>query len=222
LRPPHFASLQTLMTPDKNQDQGNALPVSQVLLLVRPELEPIFHYLFQEGVLVDAKIGATVHSFLCDALGLDPQYVEERIQTVFLNGKAVDDPGSAVIPDHATIALSAAMPGLLGATLRKGSYYAGMRTEISHAGRGPVSLHEGKVLLKLFNLLPGEIGSFLLDRGVWLKGETLKKFLENRLPRLAEGCLRIEVDGGTVDVERLAQQQWPAGKEVLLRIHTAQ
>jgi hypothetical protein len=205
------------MALDKDQHQRNTLPESQLLLIVRSNLAPIFHGLFQGGVFVNAEIGATIHAFLCGGLGLDPQYVEERIQTVFLNGKAVDDPSSAVIPDRATIALSAAMPGLLGATLRKGSYYAGMRSEISHAGQGAVSPHQGKVLLKLFNLLPGEIGSFLLDRGVWVKGDTLKKFLEKRLPRLAEGCLRVEMDGRTVDVERLAQQGWPAGEDVFLK-----
>jgi hypothetical protein len=207
---------------DKDRNQRNAFPESEVFLLVRPELGPIFHDLFQRGVLVTAKIGATIKSFLCDALELDPRYVEERIQTVFLNGKAVDDPGSAVIPDHATIALSAAMPGLLGATLRKGSYYAGMRTEISHARRDPVSSHEGKVLLKLFNLLPGEIGSLLLDQGIWVKGDTLKELLEKHGPRLAEGCVRAERDGKNVEVERLAQLGWPAGKEVLLRVRAAQ
>lgn len=207
------------MNLDKNQSDIPHAP--QVHLLVRPELGPVFQDLFQAGVRVRATIGTTIHSFLCDSLGLDPQYVEKRIQTVFLNGKAVDDPGAAVIPDHATIALSAAMPGLLGATLRKGSFYAAMRSEISHVGRSDLSPHKGKVLLKLFNLLPGEIGSFLLDRGVWVKGDTLKEFLGKRLPRLSEGCLQAEMDGRNVDLERLAEQDWSGGKDVLLRVHTA-
>jgi len=203
---------------DKKQDQRNSIPEPKLLLLVRPELAPVFYDLFQAGVFVHAKIGATIQAFLCDGLGLDPQYVKERIQTVFLNGKAVDGPTSAVIPDHAVIALSAAMPGLLGATLRKGSFYAAMRSEISHAGQAAVSPHEGKVLLKLFNLLPGEIGAFLLSKGVWIKGDTLKKFLEKHLPRLAKGCIRAEMDGKTSAVESLAQQEWPADQEVLLKV----
>ena len=203
---------------DRDKDQTNILPESQVLLRARPALGPVFHDLFQGGVRVKARIGATIHSFLCDVLGLDPQYVEDRIQTVFLNGKAVDDPRSAVIPDHAAIALSAAMPGLLGATLRKGSFYAAMRSEISHVGQSNVSPHEGKVLLKLFNLLPAEIGSFLLDRGVWLKGDTLKKFLDKRLLRLKEGCVLAEMDGKNRDVGWLAQQEWPADQDVFLRV----
>jgi hypothetical protein len=138
---------------------------------------------------------------------------------VFLNGKAVDDPSSAIVPDHAVIALSAAMPGLLGATLRKGSFYAAMRSEISLAGQAAVSAHEGKVLLKLFNLLPGEIGAFLLSKGVWVKGDTLKRFLETRVHRFEEGHIRVEKDGKNVEVKQLVQQEWPADQEVFLRVH---
>jgi hypothetical protein len=187
-------------------------------LHVHPKLGPLFQNLFQEGVLVNGRIGATILSFLCDDLGLAPRYVEERIQTVFLNGKAVDDPASAVIPDHATLALSAAMPGLLGATLRKGGFYAAMRSEISHAGQGPVSPHEGKVLLKLFNLLPGEIGPLLLERGLWVKGETLKRFFEARRSRLEQGGAQVESDGKPVGLDWFARQEWPADTEVFLRV----
>lgn len=208
------------MTPHKDQDTRNAFPGPDVRLFVPSESAPLFNDLFQEGVLVNARIGASIQSFLCDTLGLDPRYVEERIQTVFLNGKAVDDPASAVIPDHAVIALSAAMPGLLGATLRKGSFYAAMRSEISHAGQAAVSPHEGKVLLKLFNLLPGEIGAFILEKGVWLKGDVLKRFFEKRLPRLSEGGVHAEKNDRSVDVELLARQEWPAGQEVFLRVLT--
>jgi hypothetical protein len=207
------------MDPDRQKNTTRTHPKQEVFLYVRPQLAPIFYDLFQVGVLVNARIGTSIQSFLCDALGLDPRYVEERIQTVFLNGKAVDDPSSAIVPDHAVIALSAAMPGLLGATLRKGSFYAAMRSEISLAGQAAVSAHEGKVLLKLFNLLPGEIGAFLLSKGVWVKGDTLKRFLETRVHRFEEGHIRVEKDGKNVEVKQLVQQEWPADQEVFLRVH---
>ncbi|MBN2032744.1 MAG: hypothetical protein JW836_05660 [Deltaproteobacteria bacterium] len=206
------------MAPDIAKDHTRTAPEPHLVLHTNSDLAIIFHDLFQEGVLVDAKVGTTVQTFLCEVLGLTPQYVEERIQTIFLNGKAVDDPLSAVIADHAAIALSAAMPGLLGATLRKGSYYAAMRGEISHEGENNLHPHEGKVLLKLFNLIPGEIGSFILGRGVWLKGDSLKKFLEKRLLRLLEGCLRADIDGKSVDLKKLLQQEWPADAAVFLRV----
>lgn len=192
-------------------------PEPRLTLLVRPELMPVFYELLQHGVLVGAPIGSSIQSFLCDRLGLERDYVQERIQTIFLNGKAVDDPGSALISDPAAIALSAAMPGLLGATLRKGGYYAGMRGEISHAAQGDVSPHEGRVVLKLFNLLSDEIGPLILERGVWVKGKTLKTFFEKRLPRFVQGCRQATFAGKNLDVERLAEQEWPDG-EVFLRV----
>lgn len=59
-------------------------------------------------------------SFWKGVLGLPHFYVEERIQTLLLNGLAVDDPDTAVLESGARLALSAAMPGVLGATLRRG------------------------------------------------------------------------------------------------------
>lgn len=186
-------------------------------LVVRPGLMSAFHELLLRGVTVRAPIGSTVQFFLCESLGLDPHYVEGTIQTIFLNGKAVDDPASAVLTDHATIALSAAMPGLLGATLRKGSYYAGMRGEISHREREKVSPHEGKVLLKLFNLLPADIGPIIFEKGVWVNGADLKTFFERQRPRFMEGCREARLDGTKVDVEKLPLQDWP-DRDVFLRV----
>src|SRR4030042_6279318 len=148
-------------------------------LVAEPKLFEKFLQLLQKGVKVTARIGSTVRSFLCDDLGLSPEYVDKRIQTLFLNGKAVDNPDTARLKEDSTLALSAAMPGLLGATLRKGSYYARMRNEISHQEQSQsISIHEGFVLLKLFNLLPAEIGPAVLARGMWLKGEELNRFLK--------------------------------------------
>jgi hypothetical protein len=205
------------MAADKITDRPETAPQPDLTLLVRPELVPAFNELLQSGVVVGAPIGSTIQTFLCETLGLKPQYVEERIQTIFLNGKAVDDPASAVINDHATIALSAAMPGLLGATLRKGGFYAKMRGEISHAGQEKVSPHEGRVVLKLFNLLPAEIGSLILEKGVWVDGKILKAFFEKRLSLFLEGCRETRLHGRSVDVGRLAEQQWPDG-HVFLKV----
>jgi hypothetical protein len=190
---------------------------SDLTLMVRPGLMSAFHELLQRGVTVRAPIGSTVQAFLCENLGLDPQYVEGTIQTIFLNGKAVDDPSSAILTDHATLALSAAMPGLLGATLRKGSYYAGMRGEISHRGRAKVLPHEGKVLLKLFNLLPADIGPLFLEKGIWVNGTTLKTFFERQLPRFMEGCREARLHGKKVDVAKLPVQDW-SDAVVFLRV----
>lgn len=176
-------------------------------LVVKPKLLGKFLQLLQKGVNVTGRIGSTVRSFLCDDLGLSPEYLDKRIQTLFLNGKAIDNPDTALLKEDSTLALSAAMPGLLGATLRKGGFYAKMRSEISHQEQTQgIVLHEGLVLLKLFNLLPAEIGPAILERGIWLKGEELSRLLKDLSDELGEGCTEAKVNGQGVHLETVAEK----------------
>ncbi len=171
-------------------------------LVAEPKLLERFLQLLQKGVKVKARVGSSVRSFLCDDLGVSPEYVDKRIQTLFLNGKAIDNPDTALLKEDSTLALSAAMPGLLGATLRKGSYYARMRNEISHQEQSQgITVHEGFVLLKLFNLLPAEIGPAVLARGIWLKGEDLNQFLKELPDELVGLCTETRVDGQAVSLK---------------------
>ena len=170
-------------------------------LIAEPKLFEKFFQLLQKGVKVRARVGSTVLSFLCDDLGLSPEYVDERIQTLFLNGKVIDNPDTAVLKEDSTLALSAAMPGVLGATLRKGSYYARMRNEISHQEQSQgITVHEGFILLKLFNLLSAEIGPAVLGRGLWMKGEELNHFLRELPDELVAKCSEAKLDGQEVNL----------------------
>ena len=187
-------------------------------LVAEPKLFEKFLHLLQKGVQVTARVGSTVRSFLCDDLGLRPEYVDKRIQTLFLNGKAIDNPDIAHLKEKSTLALSAAMPGLLGATLRKGSYYARMRNEISYQGQSTgVTVHEGFIQLKLFNLLPAEIGPAVLARGIWLTGEDLNQFLKDLPDEVVGMCMEAKLDGQPVKlkdfVEKCLEYEW-----VLLKI----
>ena len=53
-----------------------------------------------------------------------------------LDGKPVDDIGAALVQDGSTLALSAAMPGLVGATLRRGGAYSSFRSAITYHETG--------------------------------------------------------------------------------------
>jgi hypothetical protein len=180
---------------------------TNLFLVAEPKLFDKFLQLLQKGVKVKARVGSTVLSFLCDDLGLSPEYVDKRIQTLFLNGKAIDKPDASLLKEDSTLALSAAMPGLLGATLRKGSYYAKMRSEISYQEQSTgVTVHEGFVLLKLFNLLPAEIGPAVLARGIWLKGEELNRFLKELPDELVGMCTEAKVDGQAVNLKGFVEK----------------
>ena len=184
-------------------------------LTAEPKLFEKFLQHLQKGVKVTARIGPTVRSFLCDDLGLSPEYAESRIQTLFLNGKAVDSLDNNYLKENSTIALSAAMPGLLGATLRKGGYYSSMRKEIScqdHNGR--TAVHTGFVLLKLFNLLIPEIGSSILERGIWFKREELEGLLKELPVDALSHCVEARVNDQSVNPMSLKGKNW--GNEMIL------
>jgi hypothetical protein len=76
--------------------------------------------LLQSGFRLALATPCTVAAFLSDRLGLTPEFVAARIQTVFLDGLAVDDLVSALVRPGARLALSGALPGLVGATMRRG------------------------------------------------------------------------------------------------------
>jgi hypothetical protein len=176
-------------------------------LIAEPKLFEQFLQLLQKGVKVRARIGSTVLSFLCDDLGTSPEYVDKRIQTLFLNGKAIDNPDTALLTENSTLALSAAMPGVLGATLRKGGRYARMRSEISYQEQSQrITVHEGIVLLKLFNLLPAEVGPAVLARGIWLKGEELNQFLKQLPDDFLGMCSEAKADGQAVNLKDFGEK----------------
>ncbi len=179
-------------------------------LRVSPEQVARFHPLMHEGFLVRAKTGCTIKTLLCDQFGVSPEYLETRVQTVFLNGKPVDDVESAEVPGGATLALSAAMPGLVGATLRRGGYYAPMRSNITyrkeeaHTTRG-----EGMVRIKLFNLLGPELAPTFLAKGIWLSSSRLQEFLSRLPEEFWTRCQAIHLDGTAITATALRRVIWP-------------
>jgi hypothetical protein len=167
---------------------------------------------------MDAKIGCSVRTFLCDQIGLDSEYLERRIQTLFLDGKSVDDIDSAILRQGSVLSLSAAMPGLLGAVLRKESPYAVMRTQISYEReRSSTPCSEGTIVLKIFNLLTGELGPIVLKRGIWIEGKNLGEFFRAQSARLRAGCLMAQIDGDKVAPDNLVDIEWGDGM-IFLRL----
>lgn len=163
-----------------------------------------FFPLLQRGFMVKVRVGCSIKTVLCKQLGLNPEYVEKRIKTIFLDGKPVDDIDSAIIKEESTLALSAAMPGLAGAILRRGGHLASLRSQIAHRqGKKATSRREGIVVLKLFNLIIDELGSIFLKRGILLKREDLESFLIGLGEDFWAGCKGAHVDGQEVRLDNL-------------------
>jgi hypothetical protein len=181
-------------------------------------LIPVFFQLLQQGFMMKAQVGCSIKTLLCEQFGLNPDYLEKKIQTIFLDGKPVDDFDSAIVNSGSILALSAAMPGLVGAILRRGGHYAPMRDQISHKGEtGPISLQEGMISLKLFNIVLKEVGPAFLKRGIWINGKDLEDFVKRQSDDFWSGCKAAQVDGEKIDSGKLPQVEWP-NQQVYLQV----
>ncbi|MGZ6249557.1 MAG: hypothetical protein ACXWMC_08085 [Syntrophales bacterium] len=180
-----------------------------ISLTVEASLIPAFSQLLQNGFWIKGYVGCSVKSFLCEQFGLSPEYLERRIQTIFLDGDVVDNVERATVEDRATLSLSAAMPGLAGAVLRKGGYYAAMRDQISCKGETKsASMHSGKVLVKLFNMPLQELGPIFLEHGIWVESDKFKDVLKARAGDFQRGCSEVLADGRQLEIEQLLEMDW--------------
>jgi hypothetical protein len=101
------------------------------------------------------------------------------------------------------------MPGLAGATLRKGGFFSGLRSQISFTGdREPVSKGKGRIVLKLFNRVAEELGPAFLEQGVWIKGQELGQFILTQPDDFRAGCEAVRVDGEKANWDRLSHIDW--------------
>jgi hypothetical protein len=174
-----------------------------VAFIADPSLIAGFLLLLQCGFMVGTHVGCSIQDFLSDEMGLTPDTIE-RIQSVFLDGRPVDDLGSAMIRDGSTLALSAAMPGLVGATMRRGGRYSSFRGSITYRETGVAcAAGEGLVRLKLFNLLLDELGPGFLAKGILVKSVDLAGFLKTQSTDFWQGCRDVLLDDQSVEPESL-------------------
>jgi hypothetical protein len=182
-----------------------------------PEVVSFFLPLLNKGFGVCIDVGVSIRDFLCKQVGLSPDYLEDRIQTLFVDGKAVDDFASTVIKSDSVLALSGAMPGLAGATLRRGGFYGKMRGEISHTEKAESNAcGQGQITVKLFNLIQKEAGPHFLKNGVLIQGEDFYHRL-SMFPDRLDGCESVQMDGRPIDASTLKDMDWN-GTGLLLQV----
>ncbi|ACV67476.1 hypothetical protein [Desulfohalobium retbaense] len=169
--------------------------------------------LYHRGVFLAPQCGTTVQDFLEHTCHLQPDYIRSRIQTIFLDGHPVDDTAHTTLDQDATLALSAAMPGLVGATMRSGGQFAALREGISYTcspSAAPGSEAPVLVRLKLFNFLAKEVGPDLLQNGVILPRADWVQWLSSA-DALWPHCLRMTYDGQDLDCspQTATNSVWP-------------
>ena len=210
------------MTCFRRQDLDDS-SLTQLRLVIDDSQLPGFYQILQAGFMVKALVGCNTKSFLTQQLGISPEYITERIQSIFLEGRPVDDLDSAMIHDGSHLSLSAAMPGLVGATLRRGGVYGALRSSITYnESDSQCEIAEGCVHLKLFNLLMKELGPDLLSKGIYLKSSHLAGFLSGQPLEFWQGCKEILLNGKPVRPDFLEKENWLSGYDlVYLSVITA-
>ena len=168
-----------------------------------------FFPLIQKGFFLEIT-NVNLQKLLCETCGLDPIAMKNRIQTLFLNGKPVDDMMTTVVQDGDCLALSAAMPGLVGATMRSGGVLASFRHSISHQPSAAKACAQGGVLLiKLFNLLIRELGPHCLQHGILVKAEDLCDFMTSQAELVSKDCVQARLNAQTIEPAALMAMDWP-------------
>ncbi len=180
-------------------------PVRNLNLEMDPDMiAGCFTALYSKGVVIRASVACTLKELLCEQVGMAPDYLEKRIQTVFLNGQPVDDLDQAIVGNGATIALSAAMPGLVGAVLRKGGTFAGLRKSITyHCDANGQATCSGSVTVKLFNMTTREVGPLLLSHGILIEGDELLDIFRKWAEELRQGCRGIRLADRSISLDAL-------------------
>ena len=204
------------------EETKRAQPATRLALTVEKDLLAGLCLITGSGFTIRVRSGCSIRELLCGQVGIAPDYLDNRIQTIFLNSRPVDDPDRATVTAGATVALSAAMPGLVGAILRKGSYYAALRSRVPGDGRNDdgAANRQGHVVLKLFNMVQQELGPELLRRGILIPGSALGGLLRRSAGTLRWGILAAEIDGTPIAPARLFDMTW-SDREVCLIVCTS-
>lgn len=148
----------------------------KLTLIPEADLLPRLCTLLQKGCHVRVKTGCSLRELLCDQFGIDPEYVRKEIKVFFINSSPVDNIDEAIIRDGAIVALSASMPGLVGAAMR-GDGLSWMRSSITyHEEGGDLGDSEGVIQLKLFNQVMADLGESFLGRGVYVDSQFLMDY----------------------------------------------
>lgn len=190
------------------------------ILTLTPEayLVPRLCTLLQKGCYVRVRTGSSLRELLCNQFGIDPEYVRKDIKVFFINYSPVDNIDEAAIRDGATVALSASMPGVVGAAMR-GDGLSWMRSSITyHDEGGDISGSEGVIQLKLFNQVMADLGESFLARGVYVRSKFLMDYFGRFGEDFWEKEMQIRKNSETMSKQQLFDTLKTFGGMVKVRI----
>lgn len=185
--------------------------------LDNPTIAPFFS-LLQKGFFIEARAGSTIKEILCEQFQISPQYLENRIQTFFLDGKPVDEADKTTAVGGSTLALSTALGGLVGMAPRRGGPLSALRSSITHRQDEGIAHAEGsvRVRIKLFNLLVRELGPGFLKMGIFVHPKEIIDIMEKWTEGFASSISHVELNGRMISNEQMGAINWSEGPEDIL------
>ncbi|HKZ15881.1 MAG TPA: hypothetical protein VJ161_00255 [Geobacteraceae bacterium] len=160
--------------------------------------------LLQNGCFVKVRVGCSLRDLLCGQFNISPDYLRDDIKVLFINFSPVDNVDTAIVRDGIILALSAAMPGLVGAAMRKDGL-SWMRSSITYTEQEEERVEsEGVIQLKLFNLVMADLGESFLRRGIYVKTDVLADFLERFPDEFLRKFSRITKKGEVISADDLS------------------
>ena len=175
-----------------------------------------FFYFIEKGVKKEIIVGQSIRAMLSDQLNISEDYIDNRIKTLFLDGSAVGDINSTIINNGATLAISAAMPGLAGATFRRlENTESSLDTIAENKGDVQTNQEKGIITIKFFNLVLRELGPAFLKSGVLIPNDELTKFISKQPEEFLQACRSVKINGHTSKIEALKQMDITDNSELL-------
>ena len=193
-------------TATSNTSLKKSIPV--ITLQLDQDVTQKFTALFQSRFEVETKTGEPLLTFLEKIPGFTPEYIEEEVQTILLNGEPVDDVYTPLTESGAVIALSTVVPGLgvMGAMFRKKSIHSS--SDFLNHNNSETKTTEKKITisLKLFNYIARARGAEILRKGVRIRTAAILTFFQTR-PWLLEQIKAVTInDISTHDTDELVQE----------------
>ena len=161
-----------------------------------------FASLLQHGVLLTVEHAVPACQLLLSLPGFSSDYLEQAVQTVFINGVAADSL-DCDLRAGSILALSAAMPGLAGAIFRRQGMHGSLRSRPTASAPAPVK-ESGFITLKLFNSIAADRVFDLLTHGVTMRGSAVHDFAVRR-SNLFQPPAVLTMDGQQVGYEALME-----------------
>lgn len=209
--------------PDYAGGHGQTSPWSEFPeFILRHDAPEAFSILLQGGFEMLIPGPCTVREFICELVGVCGEYAQKHIQTIFLDGKAIDDLEEAMLGSGSRLALSAALPGLVGATMRRGGFYSRLREGITHQAETASATVDDtpfRLQVRLFNAVGRDLAEIFLQYGVVVPATTMKTFFLSRPALFFQSLRQASLHGSHLPVEPSGPASWPLPEgDVLLKL----